>query len=259
MSNFGICQLTLIPLRKESSERSEMVNQVLFGETVEILKTKGSWSHIRCDLDDYQGWITSKMLVQFDHESLNKYQNASKVYLKEPVCRVSLVENKLPVSYLAGGSTLLEENNQLILGNHMLGFDHGAALHRHGTEIDITGVALKFLNAPYLWGGRTIFGIDCSGFTQIVFKMNGMILPRDAHQQAAMGKTIHLVEDAKPGDLAFFDTENGRIIHTGIILENNEIIHSSGKVHIDKIDNQGILNVVTNDYSHKLRVIKRFL
>ena len=259
MAHWGICQLTLIPLRKEPAERSEMVSQLIFGETVEILGTKDKWSHVRTHFDNYKGWVTSKMLSVLDEEEFNNYQSGSKVYLKEAVCMVSRTETRLPVSYLAGGSTLVEENNQLILGHHILGFDHEAALFRPGSEIDITGTALKFLNAPYLWGGRTIFGIDCSGFTQIVYKMNGFILPRDAHQQAELGTTVQSVGEAKPGDLAFFENEKGQITHTGIILKNAEIIHSSGKVHIDKLDQRGIFNLEANEYSHKLRIIKRIL
>ena len=258
MPTFGICQLTLIPIRKEPAEPSEMVSQLLYGETFEIIGSKGSWSHIRTHFDDYKGWITTKMLTPMDSDELNKYQLSNKIYLKEPVCRVSLTENKLPVSYLAGGSTLLEENNQLILGNHILGLEHTAALHRPGSKVDIVGTALQFLNSPYLWGGRTIFGLDCSGFTQVVFKMNGFVLPRDAHQQAELGKTIHSLKDAQPGDLAFFDTGKGRIIHTGILLEHSEIIHSSGKVHIAKLDQEGIFYAEKNEYSHKLRLIKRY-
>ena len=258
MSKFGICQLTLIPMRKEPAESSEMVNQLLFGETFEIIGTKDSWSHIRAHFDNYKGWVTTKMLTPLDSEGLKDYQAARKAYLKEPVCKVSMADTKIPVSYLAGGSTLLEENNQLILGNHILGLEHTAALHRSDSKIDIIETALKFLNTPYLWGGRTMFGIDCSGFTQVVFKMNGLVLPRDAHQQADLGNTVHSVNEARPGDLAFFTKDEKHIIHTGIILENSEIIHSSGKVHIDKIDPQGIFNVEAKEHSHKLKIIKRF-
>lgn len=259
MVTFGICHLTLIPIRKEAAERSEMVSQLLFGETVEVQKTKGSWSFIRTHFDDYSGWITTKMLTPLSEEQLKKYQSDQKVYLKEAACRVLVNEISLPVTYLAGGSTLLERDNQLILGDHVLGLDHNAVLHRQGDKVDIVGTALKFLNSPYLWGGRTAFGIDCSGFTQVVFKMNGLVLPRDAHQQAALGKIVHAVNEAHPGDLAFFENDKGRITHTGIILENSGIIHSSGKVHIDRIDEQGIFNVERQEYSHKLTRIKRFL
>ena len=160
MPSYGICQLTLIPLRKEPAERSEMVSQLLFGETLEILRSKGPWSQIKAHFDDYKGWITTKMYKPLDEEGFKSYQSANKIYLKEPVCMISLTETKLSVSYLAGGSTLLEENNQVVLGNHILGLDHNAKLHRPDSKVDIMGTALRFLNTPYMWGGRTIFGID---------------------------------------------------------------------------------------------------
>ena len=119
--------------------------------------------------------------------------------------------------------------------------------------------AMMYVNAPYLWGGRSPFGIDCSGFTQLVYKIGGKKLPRDAYQQAEIGQTLSFVEEAENGDLAFFDNEEGSIIHVGILLGENEIIHSSGKVRIDKIDHQGIFNVDTKKYSHKLRLIKKIL
>jgi hypothetical protein len=235
-----------------------MVSQLLFGETFEIMGTKGSWSYIRSHFDDYEGWITTKMIAPLREDELNEYKSAKKVYVKEPVWRIMEMEAHLPVFYLAGGSTLLEQDGQLIFGSSTLGLDSNAALHRQEDKADIIGTALKFLNTPYLWGGRTVFGIDCSGYTQIVYKMNGMVLPRDASQQAELGKTIQSVEETHPGDLAFFENDKGSITHTGIILENVRIIHSSGKVHIDKIDKQGIYNVEKQEYSHKLAKIKRF-
>ena len=110
-----------------------------------------------------------------------------------------------------------------------------------------------------MWGGRSFFGIDCSGFTQIAFKLNGFKLPRDASQQALIGTPLSFVEEAQAGDLAFFDNEEGKIIHVGIILEDAKIIHASGKVRVDKLDHYGIFNVDSKRYSHHLRVIKRVL
>ena len=114
-----------------------------------------------------------------------------------------------------------------------------------------------YLNSPYLWGGRSPFGIDCSGFTQMVFKLNGIKLPRDAYEQAEIGKTLNFIEETQKGDLAFFDNEEGKIIHTGIIIDKNKIIHSSGKVRIDNLDHYGIFNAETGKYSHNLRLIKK--
>lgn len=260
MSSYGICQLTLIPVRKDPAERSEMTTQLLFGETFEILEKQSPWSYIKCHFDDYKGWVTSGMITPISADSLNTHQDTKKVYLKEPVCRVLSSESKLPVTYLAGGSTLLlKDDNQIIFGDNILNLEQNAALHYPNSAIDIISTCMKFLNTPYLWGGRTIFGIDCSGFTQIVFKMNGIVIPRDAHQQAEIGKTINNIEDAKPGDLAFFNREDGKIIHAGIILEDMKIIQSLGKVHIARIDQQGIYYGQPKNYIHNLRIIKRIL
>jgi len=123
----------------------------------------------------------------------------------------------------------------------------------------VSEIASLYLNAPYLWGGRSPLGIDCSGFTQVVFKAAGVRLPRDAYQQAEVGQTLGFVEEASEGDLAFFDNAEGKIIHVGIVLKDRFIIHASGKVRIDKLDHQGIFNRETGKYSHTLRVIKRIV
>jgi Cell wall-associated hydrolases (invasion-associated proteins) len=258
MLTHGICHLTLIPVREEASERSEMVTQLLFGETVDVLESSGSWSFIRTHFDDYKGWVTSKMLTKLTEDEYNTFKSSTEVYIKEAVCSVS-AEDPQSARYLAGGSTLYEKDNQIIAGSNILTLDPKTTLHRIGDVVDIVETAYKFLNSPYLWGGRSAFGIDCSGFTQIVFKMNGLTLPRDAYQQTDMGKVIDYVKHTQPGDLAFFENEKGRITHTGIVLENNEIIHASGKVRIDKLDQQGILNVDAQEYSHKLSNIRRIL
>jgi gamma-D-glutamyl-L-lysine dipeptidyl-peptidase len=258
MSTYGICELSLIPVRIEPSERSEMVTQILYGETVEILETHASWSRVHCHFDAYEGWVTTKMLTIMDIESFARYQGAPKVYLKEAICRVSATTDQSLISHLAGGSTLLEKGNEIIHDHQSLILESDTKLHYADSIKDITGIAYQFLHAPYLWGGRTLFGIDCSGFTQVVFKMNGLALARDAYQQAKEGISIP-IEEIKPGDLAFFHNDQGRIIHTGIILEKEQIIHASGKVRIDKITTLGIINTQTNENTHRLHMIKRMI
>ena len=123
----------------------------------------------------------------------------------------------------------------------------------------MTSTAYLFLNAPYLWGGKTPLGIDCSGFTQLVYKINGVKLKRDASDQALQGQTLSFIEESEPGDLAFFDDSEGNITHVGLLLENHRIIHASGMVRIDKIDQSGIFNIETQSHSHKLRFIKKMI
>jgi cell wall-associated NlpC family hydrolase len=119
--------------------------------------------------------------------------------------------------------------------------------------------AFMYVNAPYLWGGKTPFGIDCSGFTQMVYKLNGYALLRDASQQATQGVPLSFIEESEAGDLAFFDNEEGKIIHVGIIMDDNYIIHASGKVRVDRLDHLGIYNAELNKHTHKLRVIKKII
>lgn len=252
MSTYGICQLTLIPIRKGPAEFSEMISQLLFGETYDVLSSKGSWNFIRTHFDNYEGWVDAKMTTILNNEAFETYQNTTKAYIREPIYKVTKADWQGKVSYLAGGSTVADDGSLSAILNDEV-------LCRFNSTIDITGMALQFLHAPYLWGGRTIFGIDCSGFTQIVYKMNGIFLPRDAYQQAAMGKTIHSLEDAAPGDLVFFENDNEHIVHTGILLDNAHLIHSSGMVHIDDVDSVGIPNPEDDGYSYFLKLIKRVI
>jgi cell wall-associated NlpC family hydrolase len=129
--------------------------------------------------------------------------------------------------------------------------------HSPENKQQLVGDAMLYLNAPYLWGGRTPFGIDCSGFVQMVYKLQGLKLLRDASQQATQGEVISLLAEAEQGDLAFFDDEEGNITHVGMIIDSQRIIHCSGRVQIDNLDHEGIFNVRLQKYTHKLRLIKR--
>ena len=161
-----------------------------------------------------------------------------------------------------------DKNNQLypiLLGSNLNGLSYlehyfeGAKSKGKLNKSDIVNTGLLYLNTPYLWGGKTPFGIDCSGFTQMVYKLNGFNILRDASQQASQGDALSFIEESSPGDLAFFDNNEGDIIHVGIIMENHRIIHAHGKVRIDLLDHSGIYNVDTQKHSHKLRVIKRIV
>lgn len=257
---FGICNLSIVPCRKEPSDRSEMVTQLLFGEHFEILEEQGSWSRIRIAYDDYECWIDKKQYLPIQQHTFDLI-DTTEIYCSNELVQV-ITDNKTKqlIPLVIASSLPGFDNGECAVENHSFSYD-GAFITGNlpFTKMGIIEIAMLYLNAPYLWGGKTPFGIDCSGFTQMVYKLNGIKLSRDAYQQAEQGETLSFVEEAEAGDLAFFDNEEGRIVHVGIVLENNKIIHASGKVRIDGFDHQGIFNNDKKDYSHKLRLLKRIV
>jgi gamma-D-glutamyl-L-lysine dipeptidyl-peptidase len=257
---FGICNLSIVPCRKEPSDRSEMVTQLLFGEHFEILEEQGSWNRIRIAYDDYECWIDKKQYLPIQQHTFDLI-DSTEIYCSNELVQV-ITDNKTKqlIPLVIASSLPGFDNGECVIENHSFSYD-GAFITGNlpFTKMGIMEIAMLYLNAPYLWGGKTPFGIDCSGFTQMVYKLNGIKLFRDAYQQAEQGETLSFVEEAEAGDLAFFDNEEGRIVHVGIVMENNKIIHASGKVRIDGFDHQGIFNNDKKDYSHKLRLLKRIV
>lgn len=257
---FGICQLSVVPCRMEPSDKSEMVTQLLFGETVKIYEEKrADWRKIKTSLDDYECWVDKKQIVEISEEEYQQLSESSAVSTE--LVQVITNETTSELTPVVLGSSLPNlDGSKCKFNNLEFSFDGNTNQQNQGSLNDtLVEHSYMYLNSPYLWGGRSPFGIDCSGFTQVVYKTIGVKLPRDAYQQATVGQTLSFVEESAPGDLAFFDNEEGHIIHVGIVLDNNRIIHASGKVRIDKLDHQGIYNVDTNRYSHRLRLIKNIL
>lgn len=244
---YGCCHLSLVPVRAEASDKAEMVSQLLFGDVFEILDTKPKWVHVKNAFDDYEGWIDFNQYLEVNE---NQFLNLKNNLLNCSTDLVEYVQNlEQQLLAICIGSSLS--------GMVDLGFNFDVKINRGEIQRDkIISTALLYLNSPYLWGGKSPFGIDCSGFTQMVYKVCGIKLKRDASQQAQQGETLSFIEEAQPGDLAFFDNADGDIIHVGLIMKNNFIIHAHGKVRIDRIDHTGIFNVETKTYSHQLRVIK---
>lgn len=261
--NYGISDLSIIPVRKEPAESSEMVTQLLFGEHFEIIEHAENWSKVRLAFDDYEGWVDSKMMTPIEeglYQDLNKELQVVANDTFNLVFQEKDYSNKLIVPGSSFPFCDLEKKSFQIADKKYF-YQGKVSENSNGENIrdSIIESALKYFNSPYLWGGRTPYGIDCSGLTQIVYKLNGMVLPRDASQQVKIGDPLTFVEEALPGDLAFFDNEEGRITHVGIIWDRHKIIHASGKVRIDNVDHQGIFNVDEKRYTHKLRVIKRII
>jgi len=253
---FAICNLSVVPVRKEASDKSEMVSQLLFGEMVEILDKQDNWRKIKIIYDDYSGWVDKKQLMSVSDEEILQNKNSTSV-LSADLVQLALWA-KSQICPIVFGSTLpLYNNHKFRIGETEYTFEGNIVEVKKPDLSRILENAYMYLNSPYLWGGRSPFGIDCSGFTQMVYKLCGIKLYRDAAQQAEQGLTVNLIEESKPGDLAFFDNVERKITHVGIILNSSQIIHSSGRVRIDKLDHQGIFNEETKSYSHNLRLIKR--
>lgn len=259
---YGITELSIVPVRIENKEQSEQVTQLLFGDTFVILEEKGAWYKILTNFDNYEGWIDPKLGTEISESVFNLINQSPKHTTKDIVTVIYKNKETAPI-LLVAGSTIPSFNAET------KSFFIGENLYNVSTQIEITtqnnirksiiSSAIQFLNSPYLWGGKTNFGIDCSGFTQVVYKINNINLPRDASVQVNQGETINIIQDVKAGDLAFFDNSEGNITHVGIFIDNNRIIHASGKVRIDKIDHQGIYNQDIKKYTHNLRVIQNII
>lgn len=247
---YGICNLTIVPVRSEAADTSEMVTQLLYGEHFKVLEKRKKWSKIRIAFDAYEGWIDNKQFLLLEEETYNELDQKPGDFVADLVEFTIGKNNELfPVCLGANmaANTVLEQS-----------YD-GRSLSGKKNRSSILETAMLYLNAPYLWGGKTPFGIDCSGLTQIVYKLNGYKLYRDASQQAKQGEALSFIEESSAGDLAFFDNTEGEIIHVGIIMPDNYIIHAHGKVRIDRLDHSGIFNTDTKRYSHNLRVIKKII
>lgn len=265
--NFAICLLSVVPVRETISHRSEMVSQLLFGELCAIVDQYQEWYKIRVQFDNYEGWVCKKQLRVIDEKLYNKIANQSvKTYVNAPSAFVRSENGEIPV-VLGSSLPLFEDGkpeqtkaqrSQFQIDNEIWTLEGGEDYQCSKQTPERIGFwALKYMKTPYLWGGRSPFGIDCSGLVQNVFRMCGYVLPRDSTKQAEKGQVVNLISEAKPGDLMFFDNAEGQINHVGILLASNRIIHASGEVRMDKVDQQGIFNENLGAYTHQLRLIKR--
>ncbi len=252
----SVCSYGFIPVRSEPSEKAQLETQILFGESYETLEYSPGWWRVKCHFDGYEGWIDEKLITKMDELEVQGWNDAAGVLVPAPFAK-AVKEPETSVQILTAGSRVVfngAENNSFNLGSYEF-YWQGALPAQRTNNIEET--ARGFLNAPYLWGGRTFFGIDCSGLVQVVFKMAGIVLPRNASQQVHQGSLVAFVEEARIGDLAFFDNEQGEVTHVGICLQTGRILHASGSVRIDTLDHKGIYNHQKRCYTHRLRGIKR--
>jgi cell wall-associated NlpC family hydrolase len=242
-------------MRAEPSDSAEMVSQVLFGEFVSIAKISGNWIQVRTLYDDYTGWVDGKQVLKTTKAFMDGAADNSSVSIELAQSAASPSQH---IPLLLGSSLPYFDGMNFRINKEKFVFNGQAVMPgQNGKTIVLEKVVNKLLNAPYLWGGRSPFGMDCSGFTQVVFKTLGIQLPRDSIQQAECGQTISFISAAQTGDLAFFENKQGKIAHVGIITREGKIAHAYGQVRIDSIDHQGIFNNESKSYTHKLRLIKR--
>ncbi len=253
--------LAVVPVRAEALHRSEIISQILFGECFEVLEKDREWIKIKNLYDDYEGWVDEKQVVYLD----NDYQKTEHfdIRFSNSFGAIAIKNQTDNRTFLPLGASLpINKQGKVEISQHI--YDLESLQHIIKPDVStfkehVLDIAKQFIDVPYLWGGRTHFGIDCSGFSQIVYKVCGIKIKRDAWQQAEQGELVDFLSQAQTGDLAFFDNEEGRITHVGIMINNNLIIHASGRVKIDLIDDQGIFSSDLKRYSHKLRIIKRYI
>ena len=261
---FGINLNSVLPIRGEAREQSEMCSQLLFGETFKVLEEVENWYYVQCTGDKYRGWIDKKMAQLISDEEMDNLQKETPAVVNKPIANCFIRQQNENI-ILSGGSLLHHYNTEkesctingttYHIAKELVNTDNNRPID--GDEL--LTAAFMYLNTPYLWGGKNALGIDCSGFVQVVFRICGRILPRDALQQVEVGRHISFLQEAQSGDIAFFENKEGAISHVGILINNTHIVHASGRVKIEAIDNEGIISEINGSYTHQLRVIKRVL
>lgn len=257
--SYGVGRLALIQVKKEPNDRAEQTTQLLFGDHYEVLSTStdSKWIYIKIFADSYEGWIDYKQHHAITPDYFDQINHAN---FKITIDLASgILYKKIPLTILLG-SIVPISNSELFKMEEQFAFNGEAKSLGQKREFEfLKSIAQKYLHAPYQWGGKSPFGIDCSGFTQMVYKISGYHISRDAHQQAICGKEVAGLDQALPGDLAYFYGSNGNIGHVGILLEDEKIIHASGRVRIDGLTEEGIVDLDSKVITHSLAELRRIM
>lgn len=255
--SYAFSQVSILPIYKEPSHRSEQVSQMLYGEKAEIQYLHDAvWAKIKTEWDEYVGFCLVAQLKIISKKEFNKHpkhrvaDHQSKFILNESDINLPLGADLIKFQSNKEENPLKFKGKKILLNEF------------HADGALVCKSAFLYINSPYMWGGRSVFGIDCSGLSQMAYKLANVRMPRDASQQALLGETVNFLQNTKPGDLAFFDNTEGIITHVGVLLNESTIIHASemsGKVVVDKIDLGGIISVALRKRTHNLRLIKRYI
>ncbi|MCG8576546.1 MAG: C40 family peptidase [Flavobacteriales bacterium] len=251
IKNYGVCKVTVAPVRASASDESEIVTQLLFGDYVQILEKGKPWIKIRFEKDDYEGWMDFKQLTYIEDEEYATGSQTSHPLVNEPMLQLEGPEG-IQTAFLSSQLPNLS-GNTISFG----GEKYQLLQERKEEAEGLIENSMHYLNAPYLWGGKSLFGIDCSGLTQNVARLMGHQIPRDASQQVFYGADIDF-KDCKAGDIPFFINAKGNVHHVGVLISSNQILHASGCVRIDTFDEKGIYREDFGEYTHQYHSIKRW-
>ncbi len=257
---YAYCNVSVMPIRKEPFHSAEQTNQLLFGEKAEIIEVNNrEWARIHCSWDGYEGWCKQSQLAVIQRK---EYRKGAKYMAGSHNNKLAMESGDM---WLPLGSDLVALRGGKTIPVSEKGKYKGKKIKYKEVELSCDGLvaaAKRYIHAPYVWGGRSLAGIDCSGLVHMAFKLCNKSFPRDSQPQSAEGELVDFLQNAKCGDLAFFDNKEGKIVHVGILLDNQTIIHATdtaGRVVIDRIDQAGIISTTLKMRTHNLRFVKRII
>ncbi|MFS4415473.1 NlpC/P60 family protein [Maribacter sp. 2307ULW6-5] len=253
----ALINISVANLRSRPKHSAELATQATLGTPVKVLKKEGDWYYIQTP-DHYLAWVDDGGIVLLTEQEIKNWESAEKmVYTKTYGHAYLGPERKEVVSDLVAGNILevIKYADSFYIvrfpdgRNAYISHDEAMKYEDWLANLDQSSAALvatskRFMGVPYLWGGTSAKGMDCSGFTKTIFFLNGMVIPRDASQQVHTGEMVDEkgnFDALEEGDLLFFGTEATadtpeKVVHVGMWIGNNEFIHASDMVRIGSVD-----------------------